>query len=154
MLRMRPCRNCGKMFFICKCCDRGHAYCCDACGLEGYARNNRKSSREFRKSEEGRLDHRDAERRRRERKKKELDRGVADRTSDAKSSCGSAVAGAEAPAEVAGVTEAPTREERDERKPVRLENPVRCIVCGRESHWVVWSPVPRWHRPVRGYPRC
>ena len=35
---MRSCRLCGRPFFLCRRCDRGHAYCGDRCRREGYAR--------------------------------------------------------------------------------------------------------------------
>jgi len=59
-LRMRACRGCGALFFLCRCCDRGHAYCGDACRQRGRARSRREARARHQSSPEGRADHRDA----------------------------------------------------------------------------------------------
>gem|GEM_PF-4460855 len=64
------------------------------------------------------------------------------------------VAGAAAAAMVAAESAVPEQEEVHEEQAVRLEKPVRCVVCGRKSQWVVWWPSPEWRRPVPGYRRC
>ncbi|MBM4354774.1 MAG: hypothetical protein FJ109_13465 [Deltaproteobacteria bacterium] len=79
---------------------------------------------------------------------------MADQTGKAESTCVMEVAGAAAAAMVAAESAVPEQEEVHEEQAVRLEKPVRCVVCGRKSQWVVWWPSPEWRRPVPGYRRC
>jgi len=65
------CRACSALFYIHRCCYRGHAYCRDACRAVGRRRTANAANRTLRESEEGRLDHLDAERDRRERRREE-----------------------------------------------------------------------------------
>ena len=65
--RIRACRYCNGPFFICRSCDRGHAYCSEPCRRQGYARRRRQARARHEQSPEGRLDHRDRQRAYRER---------------------------------------------------------------------------------------
>ncbi len=61
------CRVCGAMFYVHRSCYRGHVYCSKTCRRTGRRRTACSSQRTYRRSEEGRLDHRDTERARRAR---------------------------------------------------------------------------------------
>jgi hypothetical protein len=66
-----PCRACSGLFYIHRCCYRGHAYCGGACRAVGRRRTANDANRTLRESDEGRLDHQDAERDRRARRGQE-----------------------------------------------------------------------------------
>jgi hypothetical protein len=68
-LRRRQCGSCREMFVICRSCDRGHRYCSRECSGRARAASLRRARRRHRHSPEGRADHRDAERRRRLRRR-------------------------------------------------------------------------------------
>ena len=53
----RRCRWCERPFFVCASCNRGHAYCRQACRELGYRRNRRAANRRHQQSPEGREDH-------------------------------------------------------------------------------------------------
>jgi hypothetical protein len=53
---------CGIEFWVCRSCDRGQVYCCVACRREGRRRTARAARSRHRRSEEGRLDHREHQR--------------------------------------------------------------------------------------------
>lgn len=55
-------QNCGRMFFICSCCDRGQAYCSPSCREMARRLQLRAANLRHQRSEEGRLDHRDRQR--------------------------------------------------------------------------------------------
>jgi hypothetical protein len=63
------CGQCGVIAYLCPGCDRGQRYCGEPCRRRGYARTRREARRRHRHSEAGRLDHRDGQRRYRQRKK-------------------------------------------------------------------------------------
>jgi hypothetical protein len=62
ILRPRICRACGKLFWICRHCDRGHRYCSAFCRHQAYGQKRRLANRRHQQSPEGRLDHRDRQR--------------------------------------------------------------------------------------------
>jgi len=70
--RWARCPRCQSIFAICHDCDRGHVYCGRTCA--GLARRDslRRARRRHRQSFEGRLDHRDRERARRQRRREAL----------------------------------------------------------------------------------
>ena len=68
----RRCRRCSALFFVCAGCDRGHAYCADACRLAARQRQLSAAAKRHRRSPEGAADHRDAERSRRARRRLKL----------------------------------------------------------------------------------
>jgi len=65
LLREIQCRCCKLVFFICRRCFRGQAYCSDACRLFGRLKNHRQAQRRYRQTEKGKKAHREAENRRR-----------------------------------------------------------------------------------------
>ena len=64
VLRQRLCRygGCGRLFYICRSCDRGHAYCSVSCRLEGQRRWRSEVNRRYQQSREARRDHADRQR--------------------------------------------------------------------------------------------
>lgn len=64
----RICPRCKKQFWICRHCDRGHVYCTFYCSTVARAEKCKVYRKQYRQSLEGRLDHRDTERVRRQRK--------------------------------------------------------------------------------------
>ena len=64
VLRQRFCRGrtCGKLFWICRHCDRGQRYCGPLCRQQAYRQQRRLANRRHQQSLEGRLDHRDRQR--------------------------------------------------------------------------------------------
>jgi len=132
-----PCRWCNKPFHICPEHLGWHAYCCEKCKTAGYARVKREARKRFRETPEGRADHRDAEKERRQRKRE----SVADQSVGCEMFCGKSASAAPVAAMEADAGGAGTEQgDAQEGKLVRLAAPVRCIVCGRESVWVV-----PWH---------
>ena len=59
--------GCLTLFFLCSSCDHGQRYCSDSCRRRERLRQRRKANRRYQQSPEGRLDHRDRQRRYRER---------------------------------------------------------------------------------------
>lgn len=64
LLQLR-CRWCELVFYICRCCFRGQAYCCGECRIAGQRQNHREAQRKYRQTEKGKKAHRQAENRRR-----------------------------------------------------------------------------------------
>ena len=54
--------GCGVMFYICRSCYRGQAYCGDECRGRMRREQKRRAKRRHQQSREGRLDHRDRQR--------------------------------------------------------------------------------------------
>ena len=115
-LRQKVCRTCGTLFAICPACDRGHAYCAPPCRVAARRRTIDAARTRHRRSPEGRLDHRDHQRAYRAR--------VRDQTSPAPAS----------PDTLA----ADTSTDRVPTAP--LAGALRCMVCGRESAWLLPPP--------------
>jgi hypothetical protein len=59
LLRPRICRTCGKLFGICRHCDRGHCYCSDPCREKARRKQRCKANRRYEQSlgEAGLEDH-------------------------------------------------------------------------------------------------
>jgi len=72
VLRQRFCVgvSCGAMFFLCSRCDRGQRYCSIACREQSRREQHRRANCRHQQSPEGRLDHRDRQRRYRRRRSK------------------------------------------------------------------------------------
>ena len=70
VLRPRVCLHseCRGLFFLCADCDRGQRYCSLACRQQARLRQRRCANRRHQQSPEGRLDHRDRQRRYRRRR--------------------------------------------------------------------------------------
>jgi len=64
-VRQVRCRWCGKIFYICRSCFRGQAYCTDECREARNRIAHRKAQKEYRKTAKGKKAHREAENRRR-----------------------------------------------------------------------------------------
>lgn len=134
-LRGRLCRWCGDIFYICRCCDRGHAYCDDDCRKHGYDRTRKAARDELAQSDEGKAANRDRQRKHREAQRER----VTDQTSRPGVPSGNVATTAAKVPPAAG----PPREEMAHEtagKRYRLSRSVRCVVCGRESRWVRWWP--------------
>ncbi|QTA77847.1 Uncharacterized protein dnl_53440 [Desulfonema limicola] len=65
------CKCCGILFYICRCCYRGHVYCGPECRKAGYRETRKAAQEKYRKTEKGKKQHRNAENRRRYRVNKE-----------------------------------------------------------------------------------
>lgn len=76
-----PCRWCNNDFCVCRCCFRGHAYCCDTCRLKGRLASRRKAQRRYRQTPKGKKNHSLAENRRRHRKFNLSSKNMDDHTS-------------------------------------------------------------------------
>ena len=62
------CNCCGKIFYMCRRCYRGHCYCSLECRISGYLQSHRDAQAKYRKTPKGKEQHRSAEERRRDRK--------------------------------------------------------------------------------------
>jgi hypothetical protein len=65
LLKAVACRRCARIFYICRSCWRGQAYCCDACRQTSQREAHRRAQKKYRQTLKGREAHRQAERRRR-----------------------------------------------------------------------------------------
>jgi len=70
VLKLRLCvrGECRAIFFLCARCDRGQRYCSVTCRSQARLRQRRCANRRHQQSPEGRLDHRDRQRRYRRRR--------------------------------------------------------------------------------------
>lgn len=59
------CRCCGKQFYVCRRCWHGRRYCSDRCREAAKQESHRESQRRYRRTEKGRKNHREGEKRRR-----------------------------------------------------------------------------------------
>jgi hypothetical protein len=124
---------CRAMFFVCRPCYRGQAYCSDPCRRQARRQQRRQANRRYQQDPGVRKDHRD-----RERERRELLRGsrVSDHTSAA--ACAS---GTIAPPMTGTGCGPPSAEEPHDRPLVpavwrgRLGRIV-CIICGRLGKFV------------------
>jgi len=129
VLRQRVCRysHCRKIFYICRCCDRGQQYCRERCRRICRREQCRAANRHHQQSEEGRLDHRDRQREYRKHLKKIVtDHPSADDSDRVR---------------VAAMTVETTLMKVFEDEEFCFVYPPRCQKCGRESVWVeigVW----------------
>jgi hypothetical protein len=142
VLRQRVCPGigCHAVFWICRHCDRGQRYCSDACRVAARRSQRRRANDRHQRSPEGKLDHRDRQRRYRRRRARVTDQGSLSISFPPSSDCG-------AP-ETAPVTDPSSPGVAAKRRcpPDRPLVPfLRCIVCGRKGRFV--DPFPR-------YPRC
>jgi hypothetical protein len=123
--RHRQCGWCRSLFAICRRCDRGQAYCGEACRGAGYRRCQRSANRCHQQSDEGRLDHCDRQRAYRARQRAR----VTDK--------GSPPCPIEGMVPRAAATE-PPQEVNDANQ--RFEKAVRCVRCGRRGRYFRWHP--------------
>lgn len=130
--RMRACRYCRTSFFICRSCDRGHAYCGDECRASARRRDVRQARARYRRSPEARDDHRERMRDWRRKQRGASARAVMDQPSRI----------AVGPDMVA-----PTKEVDDvDDRVLHLRAAQRCIMCARRSVWARWYPSRCWGR--------
>src|SRR6266567_4325315 len=122
--------DCVKMFFICRPCYRGQAYCSDPCRRKTRLLQQRKANRRYQADPEVRGDHRNSQREYRNR----LREG---RRIDPSSTleCGSTIS------EPLGKTEPespPAKQLQDPPKPIWRKGfgHVVCIICGRGGKFV------------------
>ena len=127
------CRSveCGEMFFICRPCYRGQAYCSDECRQKMRRQQRQKANRRYQQDPEVRRDHRDCQR---ERRKRLIESRVLDQSSNIERGCCSI-------SEPLAKTEreSPWREEpHDLPKATWRERFGRivCIICGLEGKFV------------------
>ena len=81
MLREVRCGWCNILFYICRSCWRGQAYCCDECRIAGRRKRHREAQRRYRQSLKGKKAHREAENRRRHGLSKKNQKKMDDATS-------------------------------------------------------------------------
>ncbi len=77
-LREVNCRWCGEIFYICRSCWRGQAYCSDQCREAGKRKTRREAQKRYRETEKGKNQHCEAENRRRMGLSKKNKRTMAD----------------------------------------------------------------------------
>ncbi len=65
LLKAVSCRRCGRVFYICRSCWRGQAYCRSSCRKKSQREAHRLAQQRYRRTAKGRETHRQAERRRR-----------------------------------------------------------------------------------------
>ena len=122
-LRERRCRCCKRLFYICRRCDRGHAYCGPSCRIKGHRKNRDSANLRFRRTDEGRANHADRQRRyraaKRQRKSPVLDKGLA----------ASRAVRAMDPVALSGRSQPSHTEKTDED----TESMPRCVVCRRAT---------------------
>ena len=128
VFRQLFCRGsgCGVMFYICKSCYRGQAYCGDGCRGRMRREQKRRAKRRHQQSREGRLDHRDRQRAYRERCRL---RRVTDHTSAGSGRSGNIGA----TWTETGMSTSLAEMFQDRLRLERLQTAIRpvCIVCGR-----------------------
>ena len=131
-LKLRCCCNpdCLSLFAICSCCDRGQRYCSSSCRSQARVRQHRAANRRYQRSTEGRLDHRDRQRRYRGRP---CVKSVTDQ--------GSQKADFLSPSKQDEVIQRLSGSVMQSRLHVRGVFVLRCAVCGRPGHLL--DPFPR-----------
>jgi hypothetical protein len=126
VLRLRICLRpeCRALFFLCSHCDRGHRYCGDRCRQQARREQRQRANRRHQQSPEGKLDHRDRQRRHRARK----------------------TAGRRAPNPVTDQGSFPVSfPARLPSEPSNTQPPqLRCRICGRTGRFVDPFPRARW----------
>ena len=127
---------CGKVFYICRSCYRGQAYCSDPCFKTNRDKQCREANRNHQQSDEGRLDHNSRQRelyqRQVDARREGNEKNLTDRSS---------------PTACDGVTMnfsdsrdlEPTKTESKESQEVhddKREAYPRCRICNRKGYWV------------------
>lgn len=118
--------GCGGLFFVCRCCYRGQAYCSQRCRAKARREQRRRANRKHQLSWEGRLDHRDRQSAYRRRRAARL---VTDQGSDGRDRVTMLAVEAEEESHLA------SREAWHDG----LGRPF-CIVCGRSGRFIDASP--------------
>lgn len=121
------CKDCGICFLICRSCFRGQKYCSIQCRKNGYEKRRRIARDKYRNSPEAKEDHRDCQKRYRERLRQKASQGVnsgervMDQTSQ-KRKCDLLIA-----------TNAPGSVKKQSSTESKLP---RCWICGQIIHFV------------------
>lgn len=123
--------DCGVMFFICRPCYRGQAYCSEECRQQRRQEQRQKANRRYQQDPEVRRDHRD---RMREYRKQLREIRVTDQSSII--DCGSgSISGSLVKAE----PEMPAAEELHDQPKAKWHerfSRIVCIICGRVGRFV------------------
>ena len=78
------CRFCRRIFYLCRRCYRGHAYCGDFCRIEGRLQKRRQAQRRYRQTLKGKKKHREDENRRRQKlRRQKVEKNMDDTSSTA-----------------------------------------------------------------------
>jgi hypothetical protein len=121
VFRIIQCRKCGESFCLCNSCYRGQAYCRQECREQARRKQKSQANRRYRKTEHGRLDYCDRQRRYR--------REAASRVADQRSQVVAECARITAPEAVSGM-----------RRPMGVAGEgagmLVCCKCGRMGRWV------------------
>lgn len=131
-LRRASCARCAHLFHVCRQHDRGQIYCSPRCRREGVAGARRRANRRHQASPEGRSDHRDRQRRYRERQRaqRRAAQSVTDMGSRQTESADIVVPStAPAPPILAAATVS---------APSKAVGRLKCAECHRTSHWVYY----------------
>jgi hypothetical protein len=131
-LKLRCCSNpdCLSLFAICSGCDRGQRYCSPSCRSQARRRQHRAANRRYQCSTEGRLDHRD-------RQKRYRCRPCAKSVTDQ----GSQKSDFPSPSKQDEVIQQLSKAAMQSRLHLRGVFVLRCAVCGRPGHLL--DPFPR-----------
>lgn len=121
------------MFHVCRRCDRGQSYCGAVCREAARAASKRRARARHQASQEGRLDHRDAQARYRDRCQQRA--RVTDQGGREMDKSGTVPARAEPAAEVAAWP-ASRGESGSDGVVEQAIGILRCAFCGRASRWV------------------
>lgn len=121
----RICPRCKRQFWICRHCDRGHVYCGYGCSTQARAEKCRVYQKRYRRSLEGRLDHRDAQRAWRRQK------SVGDQSSLFSKASARVSAPTRLSAWLAAMAAVGGEDTDHEEK--------HCTICGRPGVWVRFS---------------
>lgn len=158
--RQDRCAWCNRIFHICRRCDRGQIYCLPRCRQQGRQRSQRRARKRHQATPEGRLDHRDRQRRYRQRRKKSVtEHGSKGGEAASKMP---PVAGTPPPKEGTGRAGAENHDANAPQpappgpRPPAAATTARCCLCGRRSVYVRfgWLQHRRQHRSQRcGGPR-
>ena len=150
------CVGCSRYFEICRPDYRGHKYCAAECAAQARKLKVAEYNRRYRASFDGRLNRADLERARRERLR-EADRFTPDEVSRKFVDDHTSAAGEDfdmVPPPDDSMDEPSPTEEVSHVHSYRRPTPHRCIVCGRQSYYVIpfGEPWPRRRRAARGPP--
>jgi hypothetical protein len=136
LLRLRVCRRCYALFWICRPCDRGQRYCSPPCRASARWQQQRQANRRHQQTPEGRLDHRD---RQRAYRKRCTQRRVTDQSSPALVSGSNMQPWDFESTQKAARVGSSARQVRFRvlpawRRTARKLSPPRCLICGRWGH--------------------
>ena len=116
LLKEVQCKYCGRVFYICRRCWRGQAYCGKICRKLCQMEMHREAQRKYRRTAKGKKTHRKYEKERREKKMKKNSKTMGDDTATPQGAC-------------------------DIEPPQRSENRPKCLFCGLSG--IVVAQFPR-----------